>query len=532
MHISLLNSDGIRADFSEVGTRAPLAGQLRGGRRWPPVALLCVGLLVTYLMASSQARAAGREQELIFDNHAQEAVVALQRAADFRTSEFLSSVNFIYATHPSPVSEFEAFFGKESEYAPTGIDPGVFFVEPVQGEDLEALVARERALGNADFDVTSFGRPPDRPHLIITRTGRDVAVGGFNVRGMDISTMLAALVPQDLPDDGLLLSAQRSETMLGFFFAPEQADEIQSELSEVIIAITGAVADPAGGDAPAGWAIRFFSADILFGAIEEHASDDLSVRLSADGIGELTTLRGNNIAAEPQDAALSERYSIDTEGLRWSIDVWAEDDFRVATGVLDQTATWILGSILSVLLALFSVWRSGHRYQLEATEFELEHARTLASTDVLTGLLNRQGLMLAVDRSSQVEPATVFFVDLDGFKGINDTLGHAEGDAVLKSVAETLRSTFRSRDIIGRYGGDEFLVYAVGVSTQHVVAETSERLVAAIDALDGDFTSSVGVATRATGDSIDNDALIREADRAMYRAKHTGGGRFELAVSG
>ncbi|MEA2168881.1 MAG: hypothetical protein QOF76_2181, partial [Solirubrobacteraceae bacterium] len=156
-----------------------------------------------------------------------------------------------------------------------------------------------------------------------------------------------------------------------------------------------------------------------------------------------------------------------------------------------------------------------------------------ATHDGLTGLPNRA---LLVDRIEQALSAglrsggyaAVFFVDIDRFKQINDTQGHAAGDAVLQRVAARLLGVFRPMDTIARIGGDEFVVLARNVSSRIQAVELSERIVAAVSRPSGQpeegerVTASVGVAV-ATGASTTAENLIREADTAMYKAKSLGG---------
>ena len=122
----------------------------------------------------------------------------------------------------------------------------------------------------------------------------------------------------------------------------------------------------------------------------------------------------------------------------------------------------------------------------------------------------------------------MLFVDLDGFKAINDTLGHAAGDTVLKEVAERLSRVFRQEDMIARYGGDEFIA-ALHVADTTDALELADRARAAIaEDFPGippalSITASVGIAITddVAGQSIDH--LIRLADQAMYAAKRGGG---------
>ena len=162
--------------------------------------------------------------------------------------------------------------------------------------------------------------------------------------------------------------------------------------------------------------------------------------------------------------------------------------------------------------------------------------RTAAFTDPLTGLANRAHFT-ARSRVAG-EGATVVLLDLDGFKGVNDTLGHAAGDEVLVEVADRLRAVCREEDLVARLGGDEFVVLlssadadadavAVTLADRLVVALAQPFLVAERLVTLG---CSVGVAyARDLGSEADRgDALLRDADIAMYAAKAAGKGRVEV----
>ena len=156
--------------------------------------------------------------------------------------------------------------------------------------------------------------------------------------------------------------------------------------------------------------------------------------------------------------------------------------------------------------------------------------RRAAMLDEVTGLPNRRLFdeNLQQTERANADQVAVLFVDLDGFKAINDTLGHAAGDTVLKEVAERLSRVFRQEDMIARYGGDEFIA-ALHVADTTDALELADRARAAIAE---DFagiprelsiTASVGIAITddVVGQSIDH--LIRLADQAMYAAKRGGG---------
>ncbi len=162
----------------------------------------------------------------------------------------------------------------------------------------------------------------------------------------------------------------------------------------------------------------------------------------------------------------------------------------------------------------------------------------LVSLDTLTGLPNR---MLFMDRLEQSlirakrynTQIGVMFIDLDRFKRVNDTLGHASGDQLIREVARRLRETVRADDIVARLGGDEFVVAISGVVTLSSILQVVEKMLATVTVpyqLDGReiFCScSIGISIYPhDGTSASN--LLKNADTAMYHAKNSGRNRFQL----
>jgi diguanylate cyclase (GGDEF)-like protein len=163
----------------------------------------------------------------------------------------------------------------------------------------------------------------------------------------------------------------------------------------------------------------------------------------------------------------------------------------------------------------------------------IAEAHSEATTDRLTGLPNRPAiigtLFTEVERSVRYRrPLSVAFADIDHFKTINDTYGHEAGDLVLRGVAEALRRNLRASDRVGRYGGEEFMVVLPETSVEEAatLADKLRQLVASEpqalpDGSTVNVTVSLGV-TGGTGDRLRVDALVREADAAMYSAKALG----------
>jgi diguanylate cyclase (GGDEF)-like protein len=130
----------------------------------------------------------------------------------------------------------------------------------------------------------------------------------------------------------------------------------------------------------------------------------------------------------------------------------------------------------------------------------------------------------------------VIFVDLDRFKAVNDTWGHAAGDELLGAVADKLRQAVRTTDTPARYGGDEFVVVCEGLTAAGDAVVLADRLVAAISGTyqleDGvaSIGASVGVAVAAT--AVEASLMLRLADEAMYEAKQAGGSRYRIRTVG
>ncbi|MFD1333267.1 diguanylate cyclase, partial [Methylopila musalis] len=186
---------------------------------------------------------------------------------------------------------------------------------------------------------------------------------------------------------------------------------------------------------------------------------------------------------------------------------------------------------ISMCIAAFKL--KGLMVTTMQAEREHEHQ---ARHDILTGLSNRAGLMRAIDGAPGAfrEPLALLYLDLDGFKAVNDSYGHARGDKLLTIAAERLKGLLRMGDVAARIGGDEFVVIARGVEKVHATA-LAERLIREISAVYdlGDGVKahvgvSVGVALVPDhGDVI--PALLDTADAALYQAKVAGKSRCVVA---
>jgi diguanylate cyclase (GGDEF)-like protein/PAS domain S-box-containing protein len=177
-------------------------------------------------------------------------------------------------------------------------------------------------------------------------------------------------------------------------------------------------------------------------------------------------------------------------------------------------------------------------FDVHETKLLEQSLQSAADVDTLTGALTRRAFFAALDRMLEQADNTVicvFFADLDGFKAINDKLGHAEGDSVLSEAVARIRSCTAVGDIIGRLGGDEIVV-VTRATTQSIAREFAEKVIASVSSIalvnapELQLTVSIGVVmTICRAGSQTSDELLNRADRAMYEAKREGGGRLRFA---
>jgi diguanylate cyclase len=195
---------------------------------------------------------------------------------------------------------------------------------------------------------------------------------------------------------------------------------------------------------------------------------------------------------------------------------------------------------LFILWAAMAVFAAAPAWLLASVFIKRRQSRykmwRMANFDTLTGLFNRHSFMHELEQAilqgqRYRRTFVLLYLDLDGFKQVNDTLGHAAGDRLLQQTAERFRAAMRASDCVARLGGDEFCILARETGTYSEAAKLAEKLIAALAApfdLDGQtgrIGTSIGIA-RFPADGGTADYLLRIADRAMYEAKAGGKNRF------
>ncbi len=209
---------------------------------------------------------------------------------------------------------------------------------------------------------------------------------------------------------------------------------------------------------------------------------------------------------------------------------------RVA--VLDVDRRVVLGATALAVIAVLVCCLLVYSLFVQRRAFALVHAYTdvisrRATRDALTGLPNRRQLLSTLDAlaaEAQVLPRRIalLYLDMDGFKAVNDTLGHTAGDAVLRALARALRASTREGDLLVRIGGDEFVMVSFDFDDDEQLRELATRLAASVSQVGAEESNgcfsigvSIGIATYPDGvDSIEE--LLDAADAAMYEAKRAG----------
>ncbi len=196
---------------------------------------------------------------------------------------------------------------------------------------------------------------------------------------------------------------------------------------------------------------------------------------------------------------------------------------------------WYLDGVLVTISRFKQIYDTQKQRLTEYAE-KLSETTARASRDSLTMLYNAKTTRSLCEEYvlDCDEGFALMIVDVDGFKCINDSYGHSVGDKVLGGIAAIVKKLFRSGDVVGRIGGDEFLVLMKGVETRDIVERRSRQILEAFSEISlegipkGSLSCSVGVAFAAGDHTKKYDELFCIADRAMYAAKFNGGNQFNI----
>lgn len=266
----------------------------------------------------------------------------------------------------------------------------------------------------------------------------------------------------------------------------------------------------------------------LFDAISGRTASGapLALELSVDETSLATTMSANDLGQPFGDPVV-----FTEEETLWTIQGFE-------AGIVVDRGQSSLAAVVGLLVSLLGglVARATRRHAI--TLGRLQRSEHDAKHDDLTGLLNRSGLTEELgtklgDRRGG-DLVGVLFLDLDRLKVVNDSIGHSAGDEVLMAVAERLRRIVREGDVVGRFGGDEFVVVSSGVPAISDLTMLADRVLEVLkepavlsDQSAQMISASIGIAYVTKGEASAED-LLRDADVAMYRAKDQGGSQYAV----
>jgi diguanylate cyclase (GGDEF)-like protein len=258
----------------------------------------------------------------------------------------------------------------------------------------------------------------------------------------------------------------------------------------------------------------------------------VTARAESDNIVEALTLGANDYVTKPVDFAVAfARVTAQVARKRAEAEaISAHEDLRKVNNELEKR----------VAERTMRLLETNQKLKLEIAQREESEARTqfLAHHDALTGLGNRMLFSEQLRQALEEMPGygrslSVLFIDLDGFKSVNDTLGHSVGDDLLKAIAADLRDLLGDFDRIARLGGDEFAILQVcddqdagPIALAETILKTVDRPYK-IDGHDVVVGASIGIVTHNEG-KVSPEELLKDADLAMYRAKSDGRGMYRV----
>ncbi|TQS44061.1 diguanylate cyclase domain-containing protein [Cryptosporangium phraense] len=506
-------------------------------------AVLLAGCLVTYAAFDAVDRAENRYAGQVMDRYADE----VSAAVDDRVQRYSETLQGL----ASAVGAQSDLRREDYTKITAGLDSwlsgaaGIGFAVPATAADLPAVQRTWRAHGATGLTL----RPSpgvDRHVFVVFERTLD---GRSDIAGLDLAQRAE-------PAEALREAQQTS----GFTISPayhllrDRALPARVQQNSLLFCVP--VYRGLGSDDPdvfVGWiTMPVRGQDFLTKTLSDRGQGAVQARLAQVGAGS-PVLASVSPGVRVHDDDLVRRRTVVVGQQRWELTTWPTSRLLAATDRGMSRFTLAAGAALTLMLAVMTGVLAGSRSralqqvdqataalrlditrrkhveaQLRERERELHH---LAFHDPLTGLANRtlfyDRLIHALDTHARNGGLVgVLFVDLDGFKQVNDRLGHAAGDVVLLEVAERLRTGLRAVDTVARFGGDEFAILLEGLTTPVNARTAAERVIADVQApilIDGapaHVSASIGIAIGGPGD--DADDLIREADAAMYEAKSAG----------
>jgi diguanylate cyclase (GGDEF)-like protein len=490
--------------------------------------LVAAGILGAVLGARAVARSNAEKARLAFHLASSETASTLKLAIQHEEDLVDGASAFVTDSPKASPADFDRWAQSVQAFKRYPELQNIGLVALVPGPRLKAFEARlaanpVRALGpnwTGPKGALQILPPGNRPHYCLAVAGLARNISTYLPAGVDYCALAPPLIASR--DSGLASYApviHKGNTTLGISTPVYRG---------------GTVPPTTAGRRRAfvGWLGELLDPQVVLGrALEGHSNLAVSFRYE---LGRSHVIfHSGRVPAGAQTAVVNVHNG-------WSVETFGP---ALAGGVLaDSYALTLLiaGTLLSVMLGLLVfILTTGRMRALSLVHEKTRELSHRALHDNLTGLPNRA---LVLDRAEQLlaraarQPGTVagaLFIDIDGFKHVNDNLGHAAGDQLLRIVAERLQDAVREQDTVGRHGGDEFVVLFEATPDEETLYMLADRLTEVlrepVELTDGrkiySITASIGVAA---GKHVTPDALLRHADLALYAAKAAGKDRYAL----
>ncbi|MBR0791811.1 EAL domain-containing protein [Bradyrhizobium manausense] len=535
-------NDQDRRRMTGGGRMASLLGAHR-----PALVAAAVGLLFSLAGAAAVARWEDRVNKIEFENAAETQSIVMQNGMNEYISRLVALRTLFESSNEGVTrSEFETFSGRLFERYPGLLRVG--WLPRITRKERAEYEAAAIADGVSSYHIRaleggSFVTAPqvDEYYPIFYSTQSKTS----RVYGMDYMSVPDRKAALERARDNDHIAAIRTE-----LYARSEGGQLPNVLVVVPVYAKGTSRDTVTDLRRniSGFVVGIFDLPMLMQAIRVRtgASPAVSMNVYQPFSARIVSLEGMlpdyaSAADAPQsmrDIARGRHWS---GGLKIGDTDWQVRAVPTAGGPLQTTydraaAVLIVGMLLTLSLSTYLMLASRNSRRLSLAN---RRVLELAQTDVLTGLPNRAFFLARLDElNGQLENGgwsfSILMLDLDRFKNVNDSLGHGAGDALLRLVAQRLKSAVRATDVLARLGGDEFAIIQESSEDQRVssteLAARIAKLVAEPFLLPGhrvEIGTSIGIAV-APDHGSDQEQLLKKADLALYRSKSAGRNCFTI----